>query len=37
MDGNQYDQVFANNEYFAKFFQMNSNRKAGYTLKLLFQ
>ena len=37
MDGNQYDQLFTNNAYFANIYLIVSKRKAGDALKLLCQ
>ena len=37
IDRNQYDQLFTNNTYFAKVHPMDSNRKAGDDLKILYQ
>ena len=37
MDSNQYELVFANKAYFAKFYPMNYKIKDGYTLKMFFQ
>ena len=34
LDGNRYGQVFANKQYFAKFYPMDSKSKAGEALKL---
>ena len=34
MDGNQYDQVFANRYYFTKVYPMHSKSKAGHALKM---
>ena len=36
MDDNQYAQVFANNTYFSKVYQKDSNKNSGDALKLLF-
>ena len=37
IDRNQYDQLFTNNAYFVKVHPMDSNRKAGDDLKILYQ